>query len=86
MNLNIAYDVTLVQTYQKTWNQVAFPLDTFHAPKQCLVLYFENKLMQVKIQAVTGSWGEASLYALQTGVSSGTSPFHNMVVALAVNV
>ena len=35
---------------------------------------------------VTGSWDRASLYALWTGVSSGTGLFHDMVVALAVSV
>jgi hypothetical protein len=35
---------------------------------------------------VTGSWDEASLYALWTGASSGTGLFHDVVVALAVSV
>jgi hypothetical protein len=35
---------------------------------------------------VTGSWDKASLYALWTGVSSGTSLFCDMVVASAVSV
>ena len=35
---------------------------------------------------VTGSWDRASLYALWTGVSSGTGLFRNMVVASAVSV
>jgi hypothetical protein len=35
---------------------------------------------------VTGSWDKASLYALWTGVSSGTSLICDVVVALAVSV
>ena len=35
---------------------------------------------------VTGSWDRASLYALWTGVSSGTGQFRNVAVASAVNV
>jgi hypothetical protein len=50
MDLNIAYDMTLVRTYRKTQNQVAFPLDTFRAPEQCPVLYFEP--LYVKVQAL----------------------------------
>jgi hypothetical protein len=40
--------------------------------------YLENNL------DVTGSWDKASLYTLWTGVSSETSLFCDMVVALAV--
>ena len=35
---------------------------------------------------VTGSWDRASSYALWTGVSSGTSLIHDVVVASAVSV
>jgi hypothetical protein len=35
---------------------------------------------------VTGSWDKASLYALWTGVSSGTGLFRDVVVASAVSV
>jgi hypothetical protein len=35
-------------------------------------------------ESVTSSWDRASLYALWTGVSSGTGPFCDMVVALAI--
>jgi hypothetical protein len=35
---------------------------------------------------VTGSWDKASLYALWTRVSSGTSLIHDVVVASAVSV
>jgi hypothetical protein len=35
---------------------------------------------------VTGSWDKASLYALWTGVSSGTGLIRDMVVASAVSV
>ena len=36
-------------------------------------------------EIVTGSWDRASLYALWTGVSSGTGLFCDVVVALAVS-
>jgi hypothetical protein len=35
---------------------------------------------------VTGSWDKASLYALWTGVSSGTGLFRDVVVASTVSV
>jgi hypothetical protein len=38
------------------------------------------------VMPVTSSWDKASLYALWTGVSSGTGLFRDVVVALAVSV
>ena len=52
MDLNIAYDMTLVRTYQKSRYQVAFPLDTFRAPEQCSVLHFERSSLHTKVQAL----------------------------------
>ena len=71
MGLNIVYNMTLVQTYQKPQNQVAFPLDTFRAPKQCPVLYFENKPLYVKVRALRQRMGKkevAGWPAKQVGV------------------
>ena len=39
-----------------------------------------------QIVLVTGSWDRASLYALWTGVSSGTSLIRDVVVASAVSI
>ncbi len=49
------YNVALLQTYQKPQNQVAFLPNTFHAPKQCPMLYLKHKPLYVMVQALCQS-------------------------------
>jgi hypothetical protein len=58
MDVNIAYDLISLRTYQKSQNQVAFPLDTFRAPEQCLVLHFEHEPLHMKVQALGEKVGD----------------------------
>jgi hypothetical protein len=52
MDLNIAYDMAQLRTYQKPQNQVAFPLDTFHGPEQYPVLHSQHKPLHTKAEAL----------------------------------
>ena len=50
--------------------------------EECLL---DENIKAKKGHDVTGSWDEASLYALWTRVSSGTSLFRDVVVASAIS-